>query len=84
MKRVWAILILAVAAAQGVELKPAEVSLARVRRIFVDQLGGGKESDQMRDMIVAALQNAGIFVITENPERSDASLKGSGDDKIYT
>ena len=69
---------------RAVELKPADVTLAKVRRIFVDQLGGGKESDQLRDMIVAALQNAGLFVITENPERADASLKGSGDDKIYT
>jgi hypothetical protein len=72
------------AVASAVELKPAEASLARIRRIYVDQLGGGKESDQMRDMIVASLQNAGLFVITENPERADAALKGSGDDKIFT
>jgi hypothetical protein len=70
--------------AGAVELKPAEVTLSKVRRIYVDQLGGGKESDQMRDMIIAALQNAGLFVITENPERADAALKGSGDEKIYT
>jgi hypothetical protein len=68
----------------AVELHPPEVTLAKVRRIYVDQLGGGKESDQLRDMVIAALQNAGLFVITENPDRADASLKGSGDDKIYT
>ncbi len=79
---VWLILS-AAASALAVELHPPEVTLARVRRIYVDQLGGGKESDQMRDMLIAALQNAGMFVITENPERAGASLKGSGDDKVF-
>jgi len=69
---------------QAVELHPPEVTLGKVRRIYVDQLGGGKESDQLRDMVIAALQNAGMFVITENPDRADASLKGSGDDKVFT
>ena len=71
-------------AADAVEIHPPQAALAKVRRIYVDQLGGGKESDQMRDMLIAALQNAGLFVITENPERADASLKGSGDDKVFT
>ena len=71
-------------AAGAVEIHPPQAALAKVRRIYVDQLGGGRESDQMRDMLIAALQNAGLFVITENPERADASLKGSGDDRIYT
>jgi hypothetical protein len=38
----------------------------------------------MRDMIIAALQNSKLFVITENQERADATLRGSADDKIYT
>ena len=79
-----ALLLCLSTAAVAVEIKPADVTLAKVRRIYVDQLGGGKESDQMRDMVIAALQNSGMFVITENPERGDATLKGSGDEKIYT
>ena len=71
-------------AAPAVEIHPPQAALAKIRRIYVDQLGGGRESDQMRDMLITALQNAGLFVITENPERADASLKGSGDDKIFT
>jgi hypothetical protein len=63
---------------------PPEVSLAKVRRIYVDQLGGGQGSDQMRDMLITALQNSGLFVLTENPERADALLKGSSDQKIFT
>jgi curli biogenesis system outer membrane secretion channel CsgG len=63
---------------------PPEASLAKVRRIYVDQLGGGAGSDQIRDMIITAIQNSGLFVVTENPERADAVLKGSSDQKIFT
>jgi hypothetical protein len=63
---------------------PATADLAQVKRIFVDQLGGGHTSDQMRDMIIAALQNSKLFAITENQERADAVLRGSADDKVYT
>lgn len=59
-------------------------SLAGVRRVFVDKLGGGADSDQMRDMIISALQNSKLFILTENPDRADATLRGSSDDKIYT
>ncbi len=65
------------------ELKDTRPPLAKIHRIYVDQLGGGPTSDQMRDMVITALQNSGLFLITENPERADASLKGSSDDKIY-
>ena len=75
---------LAASGARAVELHAADVSLAKVKRIYIDQLGGGSTSDQMRDMLIAALQNSGLFVITENPARADASLKGSSDDKVFT
>ncbi|MGD1070681.1 MAG: hypothetical protein ABSB15_11120 [Bryobacteraceae bacterium] len=71
------------ASALAIEIQPPGMPLAHVRRIFVDQLGGGKTSDQMRDMLIAALQNSGLFVITENPEHADASLKGSSDDQVF-
>jgi len=78
------VVLCAVFTAGAVEIHAPDAALAKIRRIYVDQLGGGKESDQMRDMLITALQNAGLFVITENPERADASLKGSGDDKVFT
>jgi hypothetical protein len=68
----------------AIESRPAEAALADVKRIYVDQLGGGKTSDQFRDMVIAAIQNSGLFVLTENPEHADATLKGSGDDLIFT
>jgi len=67
----------------AVQAKDDTLPLANVKRIYVDQLGGGGESDQLRDMIIAALQNSGLFIITENPDRADASLRGSADDKIF-
>jgi hypothetical protein len=70
--------------AAEIELHPApEALLAKVRRIYVDQIGGGAGSDQIRDMLMTALQNSGLFVVTENQERADAVLKGSSDQKIF-
>jgi hypothetical protein len=69
--------------ASSIEPTPIAPDLALVKRIYIDQIGGGHTSDQMRDMIIAALQNSKLFVITENPDRADATLRGSADDKIY-
>jgi len=83
-----ALLLLAtVGSAPAIERKDdagPEAELALVHRIYVDQLGGGQTSDQMRDMIIVALQNSGLFIVTENKERADAILKGSSDDRIFT
>src|SRR5512138_3926228 len=57
--------------------------LTSVRRIFVDRLTG-ESSAQVRDMIINALQSTKLFVITENPDKSDATLRGSAEDLIYT
>src|SRR6476646_9991702 len=58
--------------------------LLTVRRVFVDRLSGGETATQMRDMIVSSLQNARLFVITENQERADAVLRGSAEDLVFT
>ena len=78
----WA--LAAPAMAGNIEPMRAPPDLAHVTRIYVDQLGGGHTSDQMRDMIIAALQNSKLFTITENQDRADAVLRGSADDKVYT
>src|ERR1035438_4087452 len=70
--------------ARGIEPEPTQPSLAHVRRIYIEPLGGGETSSQMRDMIIAALQTSKLFVITDNSERADATLRGSSDDKIFT
>ncbi len=58
--------------------------LPRVRRLFVDRFGGGEGAAQIRDMVIASLQRSGLFLITENPDRADAVLRGSAEDLVFT
>jgi hypothetical protein len=58
--------------------------LLTVRRVYIDRLTGGETAIQMRDMIAASLQGAGLFTITENPDRADAILRGSAEDLVFT
>ena len=79
--------VLALAQAQPQESAIEEQSLRdllKIRRVFVDRLGGGETAAQMRDMIVGSLQNSRLFVITENQEKADAILRGSGEDLVFT
>ncbi len=72
------------ATAGPVELQVNAAGLAHVRRIYVDLLSGGETGEQMRDMLIASIQNSGLFVVTDNPERADAVLKGSSDEAVFT
>ena len=68
------------------ELTPhdeALLGLLKVRRIHVERMSG-ETANHVRDMIISSLQRSGLFVITENPERADATLKGSAEDLIFT
>ena len=58
--------------------------LLTVRRVYVDRLTGGETAAQMRDLIIASLQNSKLFVLTENPDRADAFVHGAAEDLIYT
>ncbi|MDP2998963.1 MAG: hypothetical protein Q8N47_15855 [Bryobacterales bacterium] len=58
--------------------------LVDVRRVHVERLSGGETAAQLRDMIISSLQRAKLFVLTENPERADAVLKGSAEDLVFT
>lgn len=57
--------------------------LLTLKRVFVDRFTGGETAAQMRDMIISSLQNTGLFVITENQEKADATLRGSGEDLVF-
>ena len=73
----------ATAAPAAVEEEALE-QLLTVRRVYIDRLSGGETAAQMRDMIAASLQSAKLFVITENPDRADATLRGSAEDLVFT
>lgn len=57
--------------------------LLTLRRVYVDRFTGGETAAQMRDMIISSLQNSKLFVVTENPERADATLRGSAEDLVF-
>ena len=55
-----------------------------VTRVYVDRLTGGETAAQMRDLIITSLQNSKLFILTENADRADATLRGAAEDLIYT
>jgi hypothetical protein len=57
--------------------------LLTVRRVFVDRFSGGETAAQLRDMIINGLQSSKLFAITENQEKADAILRGSGEDLVF-
>ena len=57
--------------------------LLALRRVYVDRFSGGETAAQMRDMIINGLQGSKLFVITENQEKADAILRGSGEDLVF-
>jgi len=58
--------------------------LLSVKRIYVDRLTGGETAAQMRDLIIASIHGAKLYVLTENQERADAVMRGAAEDLIYT
>jgi len=58
--------------------------LAKVRRIYVSILTGGDAALQIRDLPMTSLQRTKQFIITEDEDKADAVLKGSGDDDVFT
>ena len=58
--------------------------LLGIRRVYVDRLTGGETAAQMRELLVSSLENAKLFVITENQDRADAFLRGGAEDLIFT
>ena len=81
---VWFAIWLAGAAGVAPAQDDMMAQLLTVRRLHVEKLAGGETATQIRDMIISAFQRTGLFVLTENPERADASLRGSAEDLVYS
>lgn len=58
--------------------------LVNVKRVYVDRLTGGETAAQIRDLIITALENTKLYIITENPDRADLLMHGAGEDLIFT
>jgi hypothetical protein len=76
--------LLTIASALGYAAGQDQSTLLTIRRIHVERLGGDQSAAQIRDMIINALQGANTFILTENPDRADATLKGSAEDLVFT
>jgi hypothetical protein len=63
------------------EQTPPRERLLKVRRIFVDSFGDDLVSKQVQAMVISSLTESEKFVVTENKEKADAILKGSGLEK---
>jgi len=69
------------------ELTPEQEAaehLSKVRRIYIAILTGGDAALQLRDLLITSLHNSKQFVITEDEDKADATLKGAGDDDVFT
>jgi hypothetical protein len=75
-------LITALGCLTGAE--PSAPPLLGVKRVHIEKLAGDQSAAQIRDMIINALQSSGMFVVTENPEKADAFLRGSAEDIVFT
>ena len=70
-------------APEGLE-RPNLSRLLTLRRVYIDRLSGGETAAQLRDMIISSLERSKLFAVTENPERADATLRGSAEDLVFT
>ncbi len=68
----------------GAASMPSISSLLQVKRIYVAPLVGGVGAATMRELIISSLDSSKLFLITDNPDRADAILKGAADDQTFT
>jgi curli biogenesis system outer membrane secretion channel CsgG len=55
--------------------------LVKVKRIYIESFGDDKESQQLQAMVIDALVATKRFIVTENKDKADAILKGTGLEK---
>ena len=72
-----------VAAVGCLASEQAQDPLLGIRRIHVEKLNG-ESSEAIRDMLINALQGSKSFVVTENEDKADATLRGTAENLIYT
>lgn len=64
--------------------RPLPQKLHAVKRLCVEEFDGGENARQLRALLIAELHRLGSFVLTENPDKADAYVRGFGEDLIYT
>jgi hypothetical protein len=64
--------------------RPLPQNLHAVKRLCVEEFDGGENARQLRALLIAEFHRLGAFVLTENPDKADAYVRGFGEDLIYT
>jgi hypothetical protein len=81
MKITLALVFALTASAQPEDLS---AQLLSIKRVYIDKLTGGETAAQMRELLIASLQSAKLFILTENQERADVVMRGAAEDLIFT
>lgn len=63
---------------------PAPVNLLGIKRVYVEALTGDGSAEAIRELLMSSLEQSHLFLVTENPDRADAVLRGAANDKDYT
>ena len=57
--------------------------LLTIRRVYVDRLTGGETAAQMRDILISSLAQSELFILTENADKADVTLRGAAEDLVF-
>jgi hypothetical protein len=57
--------------------------LLTIQRIYVDQLTGGETAAQMRDIPISSMAESQLFILTENPDKANVTLRGAAEDLVF-
>jgi hypothetical protein len=58
--------------------------LLTIHRIYVDRLTGGETAAQMRDILISSMAGSQLFILTENQDKADVTLRGASEDLVFT
>jgi hypothetical protein len=58
--------------------------LLTIRRVYVDRLTGGETAAQMRDILISSMAGSQLFILTENADKADVTLRGAAEDLVFT
>jgi hypothetical protein len=61
-----------------------QAALLNLRRVYVAELAGGSGAEPLRQLLISSLDSLKLFVLTDNPDRADAVLRGAADDQAFT
>ncbi|MBI4890866.1 MAG: hypothetical protein HY821_09605 [Acidobacteria bacterium] len=84
IRLLFGLLICLLTCRAGDDTSSLRARFGNVKRLYIDKFGGGDGSSQLRDMVIASLQKTGLFVVTENPDKADAVMRGSAEDLVFT